>query len=93
MFVLHVPITVKPGHEESAQSVFGGPFKSAIKAQPGFKDVQFLKPLEGREYVLAIIFESQAQQQKWVATDLHTQVWSQMEANFENYAVKAYNTI
>ena len=93
MFVLHVTIKVKSGQEDAARGVFAGPFKAAITAQPGFKDVRFLKPLDGGEYVLAIAFESQALQQKWVATDLHTQVWSQMEANFEGYAVKTYETI
>ena len=93
MFALHVAIKVKPGREEAAQSVFAGPFKTAISAQTGFQSVRLLKPLEGGEYVLAIIFENQALQQKWVATDLHTQVWSQMEANFDGYTVKAYNTI
>jgi heme-degrading monooxygenase HmoA len=92
VFVLHVVIKVKPGLEEAIQGVFAGPFKAAISAQPGFDDVRFLKPLEGGEYVLAIAFESRAMQQKWVATDLHAQVWSQMEANFEGYTVKAYNT-
>lgn len=93
MFVLHVVIKIKPGREEVAQRVFAGSFKAAISAQPGFKSVQFLKPQEGDEFVLAIVFESQSLQQKWVATDLHTQVWSQMQANFEGYTVKTYNTI
>ena len=93
MFALHVAIKVKPGREEAAQSVFAGPFKTAISAQPGFQGVGFLKPLEGGDYVLAIAFENQALQQKWVATDLHTQVWSQMEANFDGCTVKAYNAI
>jgi heme-degrading monooxygenase HmoA len=93
VFVLHVAIRIKPGREEAAHSVFAGPFKPAISAQPGFKMVQFLKPLEDGDYVLALAFENQAQQRAWVATDLHTQVWSQMEANFESYVVKTYNTI
>jgi heme-degrading monooxygenase HmoA len=93
VFALHVAIKVKPGREEAAQGVFAGPFKAAILAQPGFHTVQFLKPVDGGDYVLAIVFENQASQQKWVATDLHTQVWSQMEAHFDGYAVKAYNTI
>jgi heme-degrading monooxygenase HmoA len=90
MFVLHASIKVKPGHEGAAQSVFAEAFKQAISTQPGFKDVDFLTPLEGDEYVLAIIFESHALQQEWVATDLHTQVWSQMEAHFDSWAVKTY---
>jgi heme-degrading monooxygenase HmoA len=93
VFALHVAIKMKSGREEAAQGVFAGPFKAAISAQPGFNNVHFLKPLDGGEYVLAIVFENQASQQKWVATDLHTQVWSQMEANFDGYTVKTYNTI
>lgn len=93
MFVLHVAIKVKPGREADARSVFAGPFKPAISAQPGFEGVEFLTPVDGGDHVLVIVFESQALQQKWVATDLHTQVWSQMEANFDGYTVKAYNTI
>jgi heme-degrading monooxygenase HmoA len=93
VYVVQVTITVKPGHEQAAQSIFAGPFRPAISAQPGFKGVEFLKPIDGAEYVLSIAFESQTLQQKWVATNLHTQVWSQMEANFEGYTVKAYNTI
>ena len=93
MYVLHVAIKVKPGREEAAQGVFAGPFKAAISAQPGFKDVRFLKPVEGGEYVLVIAFESQPLQQKWVATDIHTDVWSQMQANFDGFSVKNYNTI
>jgi heme-degrading monooxygenase HmoA len=92
MFVLHASIRVKPGHEEAAQSVFMETFRQAISAQPGFKSVHFLKPLEGDEYVLAIAFESQALQQKWVATDLHTRVWSQMEANFDGWTAKTYRS-
>ena len=93
MFVLHVAIKVKPGREQTAQSVFSGPFKAAISAQPGFKGVQFLKPDGDGEYVLSIAFENQPLQQNWVATDLHTQVWGQMEANFDGYAVKTFTAV
>ena len=93
MYVVQVAIKVKPGREQAAQGIFAGPFRPAISAQPGFKGVEFLKPVDGGEYVLAIAFESQTLQQQWVATDLHTQVWSQMEANFQGYTVKSYNTI
>ena len=93
MFVLHVAIKVKPGREQAAEGVFSGPFKAAISAQPGFKGVQFLRPDEGGDYVLSIAFESQPLQQKWVATDLHTQVWGQMEANFDGYSVKTFTAV
>jgi heme-degrading monooxygenase HmoA len=92
MFVLHAAIKVKSGHEKAAQSVFAETFEQAISAQPGFKCVEFLKPLEGGEYVLVIGFESEALQQKWVGTDLHSQVWSQMEANFDGWTAKRYRS-
>lgn len=93
MFVLHVAIRIKPGQQDAAQRVFAGPFKAAISAQPGFRSVQFLKPLDDEQYILAIAFDSQTLQQAWVATDLHTQVWGQMQANFDGYTVKTYNAI
>jgi heme-degrading monooxygenase HmoA len=93
VFVLHVGIKVKPGEDQAAQAVFNGPFKAAISAQPGFKGVQFLRPDGGGDYVLSIAFENQPLQQKWVATDLHTQVWAQMEANFDGYAVKTFTAV
>jgi len=92
MFVLHAAIKVKPNHEEVAYTVFSKTFEQAISAQQGFKSVQFLAPLEGGDYILAIAFESEALQQKWVATDLHTEVWSQMEANFDGWSVKKYRS-
>jgi heme-degrading monooxygenase HmoA len=90
VFVLHVSIKLKPGQDQAAQAVFNGPFKAAISAQPGFKSVQFLRPDDGGEYVLAIAFENQPLQQQWVATDLHTRVWSQMEVNFDGYTVRTF---
>lgn len=93
MFVLHVSIKVKPGHERAAEETFAGPFKAAITAQPGFKGVQFLRPNGGGDHLLSIAFENQELQQKWVATDLHGQVWPRMEANFDGYTVKNFTAI
>ena len=44
-------------------------------------------------HIHRIAFENQPLQQKWVATDLHTQVWGQMEANFDGYAVRTFTTV
>jgi heme-degrading monooxygenase HmoA len=93
MFVLHVTIALKPGREEVVTAAFGGPFKSAISAQPGFCAVFFLRPLEGGDHVLSIAFEDQALQQQWVATELHGTVWSQLESNFERYSLKTFIAI
>ncbi len=93
VFVLHVAVKIKPGREQAAETVFAGPFKAAISAQPGFKGVQFLRPDGGGDYVLSIAFENQPLQQKWVATDLHNQVWGQMEANFDGYSLQTFTAV
>ena len=93
MFVLHVLIEMKAGHEEAAEKVFSGPFHAAITAQEGFRHVMLLRPEEGRNYILSIAFESQTLQQKWVATDLHTTVWSQMEAHFDGYSLQSFTSV
>ena len=93
MFVLHVGIKLKPAREQAAKSTFSGPFRAAISAQQGFREVRLLEPRDGGEYVLSIAFESQALQQQWVASALHAQVWSQMEANFEGYTISTFTAI
>ena len=93
MFVLHVKVKMKSGQAGAAEKVFAGPFKAAITAQAGFRDVQFLRPSDDGDYVLSIAFENQPLQQQWVKTDLHGEVWSRMEENFEGYTVTTFNTI
>jgi heme-degrading monooxygenase HmoA len=55
--------------------------------------VMLLRPETGRSYVLSIAFENQALQQKWVATELHGQVWTQMEAHFDGYSLKTFTAV
>lgn len=93
MFVLLVKIKMKSGQAAAAEKVFAGPFKTAITAQPGFRNVQFLRPADDGDYFLNIAFESQPLQQKWVNTELHGEVWSQMEQNFDGFAVNTYHTV
>jgi heme-degrading monooxygenase HmoA len=92
MFVLHVVMQLKPGQLPALEELFRGLFRAAISAQPGFKDVQILKPQEGGDPVLAIRFESQALQQQWVATELHGRVWGQMEAMLQGYSLIPFTT-
>ena len=93
MFVLHVIMQVKPGQLPALEDLFRGPFRSAISAQPGFVDVQLLKPQQGEgDLILAIRFESQTLQQQWVASDLHGQLWPRMEAMLQNYSLARFTT-
>jgi heme-degrading monooxygenase HmoA len=93
MFVLHVKVKMKAGQAAVAEKVFAGPFKAAITAQAGFCEVQFLRPADDGDYVLSIAFENQPLQQKWVNTDIHGEVWSQMERHFEGYTVNTFIAI
>jgi heme-degrading monooxygenase HmoA len=93
MFVLHVLIEMKPDSVSTAERVFSGPFRSAISAQPGFRDVQFLRSLDGGGYVLSIAFEDQARQQQWAASKLHDEVWSEMEKNFAGYNLAKFTAV
>lgn len=93
MFVLHVAIKMKSGQASAAEQVFNGPFRAAITAQEGFKAVALLRPDDGGDHILSIAFENQALQQKWVATDLHNQVWSQMEGHFDGYSLRTFTAV
>ena len=92
MFVLHVVMQVKPGQTPALEELFRGPFREAISAQPGFRDVQLLQPQQGEgDSILAIRFETQALQQQWVASDLHGQLWPRMESLLSGYSLALFN--
>ena len=93
MYVLIVDIKVKSGREQEAETTYRGPFRPAISAQPGFVSVEFLRPQGAGDHALIIAFENQAMQQAWVASDLHTRVWDQMQANFDSFTVRTFTAI
>ncbi len=97
MFVLHVVMQVKPGRLPALEELFVKSFRAAISAQPGFSDVQLLKPQQGQEEnkgdpILAIRFETQALQQQWVASDVHGGLWPQIEAMLQGYSLAPFTT-
>ena len=94
MFLVDVAMTIKPMALEALKKTYVETFRPAITRQEGFRDVRLLRPIEGGDdYRLHIAFDSHALQQKWVAMDLHQDVWSQMEGHFAEYTVKLYNTV
>jgi heme-degrading monooxygenase HmoA len=94
MFVLFVDAKVKPGSEQGLEKLYTETFRPAISAQEGFVGVELLRPnRSGDEYRLRIAFETHPLQQKWVATDLHQQVWPQMERHFADYSVTDYTAV
>jgi heme-degrading monooxygenase HmoA len=93
MFLLHVELKPKPGARKALESTYAGVFRPAISTQKGFRAVQLLRPVEDEgDYRLCIGFEDRDSQQQWVATDLHQEVWPQIEGNCIEYSVKFYNS-
>ena len=92
MFVLHVDLAVRPGSQQDLEAVYRSIFCPAISGQEGFHDVGLLRPSEGDDqmYRLTIAFTNQDFQQRWVATDLHQQVWPQIERRCSEYSVRYY---
>jgi heme-degrading monooxygenase HmoA len=93
MFVLFAGLEVKTGQEQALAKAYAGPFTAAISTQEGFRHVSLLRPNDGGDYLLTIAFESQALQQKWVASELHGQVWSLMESHLVEFTVKTYSSV
>ena len=94
MFVLYVDMHVKPGSQQALEKTYLEIFRPAISRQEGFRGVELLRPnQDGGEYRLSIAFELHALQKKWVATDLHQQVWAQMESHCAGYSVKDYTSV
>ena len=94
MFVLFVDMKIKPGSQQGLEKTYTETFRPIISVQEGFCGVELLRPNhDGDEYRLSIAFESHPLQQKWVATDLHQQVWPQMERHCADYSVRDYTSV
>ena len=94
MFVLFVDMRVRPGAQPALEKTYTEIFRPAISRQEGFRGVELLRPnQEGGEWRLRIAFESHALQKKWVALDLHQEVWPQMENHFADYSVNDYTAV
>lgn len=98
MFVLFVDMHIKPGTEPALAKTYNETFRPAISGQDGFSGLELLRLNPGQdnhsgEYRLSIAFETHALQQKWVATDLHQEVWPQMEGYCAQYSIARYTSI
>ena len=94
MFCLHIDLSLKPDAAQPLEQTFIESFRSAIAAQPGFHRVELLRPNESQwDYRLVIVFDSQPQQQAWVASDLHQKVWPQIESHILNFSLRHYSPV
>ncbi len=95
MFVLHVELKVKPGLQQALEKTYLEVFLPAISRQPGFQAAHLLRPAEdgAHDYRLSLCFDDQSLQQQWVATDIHQQVWPQIESLCVEFSAIGYNTV
>jgi heme-degrading monooxygenase HmoA len=94
MFVLFVDMKLKPGAEAALEKTYTEVFRPAISRQEGFRGVELLRPNQaGGLWRISIAFESHALQKKWVAIDLHQEVWPQMESHFADYSVNDFTAV
>jgi heme-degrading monooxygenase HmoA len=94
MFVLFVDMKLKPGAQAGLEKTYKEIFRPAISRQEGFRGVELMRPNQaGAEWRLSIAFESHDLQKRWVALDLHQEVWPQMESHFADYSVNDYTAV
>ncbi len=91
MFSVHVDL--KGAAQSTLEKTYQESFVPAISSQQGFLAVHLLRSYDDdSSYRLTIAFASRDLQQMWVASELHQQVWSQIEACCANYDVKAFTS-
>jgi heme-degrading monooxygenase HmoA len=94
MLILHIALPAKEGNEQALEQMFLQEFRPALSAQEGFHDVQLLRSLDDKaSYCLVIAFEKPEDQQKWVASDLHQQVWPALADNCTDFSLQKYDSV
>ena len=87
MIQVHVDLAIDPAKEQEMLGYFQAVFRPAAMKFRGYIDVRMLKvravPVgsvpPGITYRFAITYESEELRQKWVASDIHQDVWGGME--------------
>lgn len=87
MIQVHVDLAVDPAKEQEMLRYFTSVFRPAAMKFRGYIDVRMLKltavPVgtapAGINYRFAITYESEELRQKWVASEIHNEVWGAME--------------
>ena len=103
MIQVHVDLAIDPAKEQEMLRYFQTVFRPAAMKFRGYLDVRMLKlravPVgtapPGINYRFAITYESEELRQKWVASDIHQEVWGGMEKMLStpNYTVILFEVI
>jgi heme-degrading monooxygenase HmoA len=97
---LHADLAVDPAKEQEMLEFFEQKFRPAAAQQPGYIDLRMLKLKStlrgaappGTNYQFVLTFSSEALRQKWIATELHKQLWPIIEGSLtdKNYSRLLY---
>jgi hypothetical protein len=97
---LHADLAVDPAKEQEMLEFFEKKFRPAAAQQPGYIDLRMLKLKStlrgaappGTNYQFVLTFSSEALRQKWIATELHKQLWPIIEGSLtdKNYSRLLY---
>jgi hypothetical protein len=103
MIQVHVDLAIDAAKEQEMLRYFQTSFRPAAMKFRGYIDVRILKvravPVgtapAGINYRFAITYESEELRQKWVASDIHQEVWGAMEKMLSNpdYTVILFDVV
>jgi heme-degrading monooxygenase HmoA len=103
MIQVHVDLGIDPAKEQEMLHYFQNVFRPAAQKFRGYHDVRMLKLMAvpvgtappGINYRFAITYESEELRQKWVASDIHQEVWGAMEKMLSSpdYTVLLFDVI
>jgi len=92
--VLYCDLAIDPAREQEMLRHFHNDFRPAAAKFEGYIDVKMLKlrqviqggpvPSQNINYRFQLTYRSEALRQKWIASDVHTRVWSQIESTVTN---------
>ena len=92
MIQIHVDLSIDPAREAEMLRVFATHFKPAAAQFEGYQDVKIVKlrkafvgrAPEGMNYRFVLRYQSEELRQKWIASDIHQEVWGMIEQTLLN---------
>ena len=98
MIQIHVDLSVDPAREAEMLQRFETNFRPAAATFQGYIDVKIVKLRKafvghappGLNYRFVLQYQSEELRQKWIASDIHQEVWGMIEATLRD---KNYNVL
>lgn len=103
MIQIHVDLSVDPAKEDQMLRDFQSHFMPAAAQFAGYLDVKIVKlrkafvghAPEGVNYRFVLRYESEELRQKWIASDIHEEVWGLVEQTLrhKNYDILLFDEV